>query len=79
MPKQEILSTMFMSEKELFDYREQAKKGNFYEIPGPFEDTIYVPKSVSDLNPTETRKKNQLRLQWYNRYIDHMKKRKANK
>ena len=74
MPQQRLLSTMFMSEKEQFQYRDQAKKGNYREIPGAFRDTVFVPMSMSDTNPGVTRRKNQLRLEWHQRYIKKLKK-----
>jgi len=75
MPKNKLLSTMFMSETEQFQYRHRAKKGDFYEIPGAFHDTVFVPKSMSDTNPAATREKNRLRLEWHQRYIEQLKSR----
>ena len=77
MPYGNLITSRGMSEKERFQYRKRAKQGDFFEIEGAFGDSVWVPKSVDDLNPSEARKKNRLRLEWYQRTIDHIKKTKG--
>ena len=77
MPKTKMITTMGMSEKDRFQYRDRAQKGDFYEIEGAFGDLVYVPKSAGGLDPSATREKNRLRLEWYQRQIDHLKKTKG--
>ena len=73
MPYQNLITSMGMSEKQRFEYRDRAKKGDFYEVEGAFGDRVWVQKSVGGPNPAITREKNRLRLDWVERYIQKVK------
>ena len=73
MPYQNLITSMGMSEKQSFEYRDRAKKGDFYEVAGAFGDLVWVPKSFGGPDPNVTRRKNELRLDWIQRYIKKVK------
>ena len=77
MPKQGLISSMGMSEKKRFQYRKRAQQGDFYELPGAFGDSVFVPKSFGGPDPEATRLKNQLRLQWHIDVIKRLKETKG--
>ena len=49
-----------MSDKEQFQYRDRAKKGDFFEIEGAFGDRVFVPKSFGGPDPAATEQKNRI-------------------
>ena len=72
-----LIATNRMSEANRVMFQRRAKAGDFYEIPGAFGDRVYVPKSVGGPDPSATREKNRLRLEWHKRYIQRLKETKG--
>jgi len=70
----DFISSSTMSEKDELVWRLMAIKGDVFEVPGPYGDSIYVPKTVSDVDPAGSSEINNLRLENIQRMIEWLRK-----
>jgi len=71
---EDFVSTSTLSEKDQLIWRLMAVKGNAVEIPGAYGDSVFVPKTISDVDPARSRQMDNLKLENIQRMIDWNRK-----
>lgn len=66
-------TSMHINERQLKNWKNREKRGGTYELNGASGDTVFVPRSMSDIYPGGARQKNRLRLKGMREVIDHSK------
>ena len=62
MPRKKVYTSFEMSDRQLKNWKDRTKKGGAFELDGAFRDSVFVPRSTSDINPNYFRQQNRLRL-----------------
>jgi len=62
-----------MNERQLVRWKNRVKLGGAYELEGAFGDSVFVPRTTSDVDPVGARLRNRLMLQQIRELIDHNK------
>jgi len=70
----DFVSTYGMSERDQQVWRLMAIKGDAFEIPGAYSDSVFVPKTISDVDPNSSREMNNLKLENIQRMIEWNRK-----
>lgn len=67
-------TSLGLSEQEQFRYRKRAKQGDVFETEGAYGEPVFVPKTRSDINPMPARRRNRIRLEMIERFLDRQRK-----
>lgn len=70
----DFISSTTMSEKDQLMWRLRAVRGDVFEVPGAYGDSVFVPKTISDVDPGRSREMNNLKLEQIQKLIDWNKK-----
>ena len=62
MPRRKVYTSFEMSDKQLSNWKDRTKRGGAFELDGAFRDSVFVPRSTSDIDPMGSRQQNRLRL-----------------
>lgn len=67
-------SEIGMSEEDLYKWKFRVKRGEAYELKGPYNESVFLQKIFSDVAPENAEAKNQLRLKRLQKKIKELKK-----
>jgi hypothetical protein len=68
MPRKKVYTNLEMNDRQLKNWQDRVKKGGAYEL-----DSVFVPRSVSDVDPKGSIQKNRMLLQQMRRIIEKNK------
>ena len=63
MPRKKVYTSFEMSDRQLKNWQNRTKRGGAFELDGAFRDSVFVPRTTSDIDPNGATQKNRLRLQ----------------